>query len=108
MTTRRGSARGISLRLSAFVTKGEANEGFRTVRRNRLGDVRRGVQRSPKHVHVANDATELVEHVVIQPIEQPIQQSVEPVVAVVVIDGVVRSIESQLVVGRSVEFIGRR
>jgi hypothetical protein len=75
----------------AFVTKGEANEGFRTVRRDCRGCAGRGLQRSPKHV--VSDAAELVEHVAIE--------SIEPVVAVVR-DGFLRSIESV------VESIGRR
>jgi hypothetical protein len=74
------------------------------------------VQRSPKHFHVVDDPAKLVEHRVVEsvesvdePVHQFIEQSVEPIVAVVVvIDGLVRSIEPQLVVGRSVEFIGRR
>ena len=85
-----------SLRLLAFVTKGEANEGFRTVRRDCRGIAGRGLQRSPKHV--VNDAAKLVEHVAIESLEQ----SVEPLVVAVGGDGFVRSIESV------VESIGRR
>jgi len=79
----------------AFVTKGEANEGFRTVRRDCRGCAGRGLQRSPKHV--VSDAAELVEHVAIE--------SIEPVVTAVR-DGFLRSIES--VRRRIVELIESR
>jgi hypothetical protein len=59
------------------------------------------LQRSPKH-DVVNDAAELVEHVVDQPDEPPV------IVVVIVSDGLVRPINTELleydsVAGRAIE-----
>jgi hypothetical protein len=101
VNARRGPVARSPLRLYAFVTKGEANEGFRIVRRDCRGIVSRGLQRSPKH-DVVNDAAELVEHVVDQPDEPPV------IVVVIVSDGIVRPINTELleydsVAGRAIE-----
>lgn len=85
----------------AFVTKGEANEGFRTVRRDCCGIARYGLWRAPRHVDLTNDAAELVQHGEIEPIQSFVIVTdglFEPVVP-----GSVELLELQSIVERQLE-----